>query len=52
MLWVRDENTSIRMVLVDRGEEHGLWVSSIGDIDIIAVRLDVEGVWRRRKGYS
>lgn len=44
MLWVRDENTSIRMVLVDRGEDHGLWVSSIDDTDIIAVRLDVEGV--------
>lgn len=40
------------MVLVDRGEERGLWVSSVGDIDVIVVRVDVEGVWRRRKGYS
>lgn len=32
-----------------RREERGLWVSSVGAIDIIGVRLDVEGVWRRCK---
>lgn len=52
VVWVRDEVTSNRTVLVGRREERGLWVSSVGAIDIIGVRLDVEGVWKRCKGHS